>query len=156
MKTVELETTLNAAPDRVWEELKKPELLLHIAAGVLSFRPIKPPAFPPRWTPGEYEVAMLWKGFLPVGRQMIVIEYPEPKDGARFVRDNGRGGLIRTWDHLITVAPLDDGRTRYVDRVRIEAGALTPFVVLFAERFYRHRQKRWRELAENDFDYAAC
>ena len=154
MRTLELSTDLNASPDAVWDAVRQPKLLLHVAKGVLSFKPVHPPAFPDYWEPGEYEVAMYWKGFLPVGRQIIGVSFPEPKNGVRYVRDNGRSGMIRTWDHLIAIAPAPDGRTRYTDTLRLEAGALTPFVFLFASRFYRHRQRRWRALADNGFDYA--
>ena len=34
------------------------------------------------------------------------------------------------------------------------AGVLTPFIWLFAQLFYRHRQSRWRRLVANGFDYA--
>ena len=55
--------------------------------------------------------------------------------------------MIRKWDHWITVAPNPDGSTDYRDEVEISAGVLTPFVWIFAQLFYRHRQRRWRGLA---------
>jgi hypothetical protein len=69
------------------------------------------------------------------------------------VRDNGHGDLPRKWDHRITLVPQPGGGTLYTDRVEVGAGVLTPFVWLFAGMFYRHRQRRWRRLVENDFDY---
>ena len=58
---------------------------------------------------------------------------------------------VERWDHLITIAPDGPSRTRYRDTVDIEAGLLTPFVWLFAQFFYRHRQRRWRALAQTGF-----
>ena len=152
MKIIEIETELNASADAVWDAVTRPELLIHVAKGMLSFQPIDPPTFPERWSAGEYVVGLLWKGFFPLGRQVIAIEFPEPENGARFVRDNGRSRLIRTWDHLITIAPAPGGRARSVDRLRLDAGSLTPLVAWFAERFYRHRQRRWRDLADTNFN----
>lgn len=153
MKTLELSTELNASPDAVWDAVRQPKLLQHVAKGVLSFKPVNPPVFPAYWEAGEYEAAMFWKGFLPIGRQIIGVEFPEPQDGVRFVRDNGRSRMIKVWDHLIAIAPAPDGRTLYTDTLRLDAGALTPFVALFADRFYRHRQRRWRALADNGFKF---
>jgi len=63
------------------------------------------------------------------------------------LRDNGYSALITTWDHWITVEPDGERGTRYRDEVEVKAGLLTPFVWLFAQVFYRHRQRRWRALA---------
>lgn len=153
MRTLELSTQLNASADAVWEAVRQPKLLLYVARGVLSFKPVNPPVFPDRWEPGDYEVALYWKGVVPVGRQIIGVSFPDPQNGVRYVRDNGRSRLIRVWDHLIAIAPTPDGRALYTDTLRLDAGALTPAVALFAERFYRHRQRRWRALADNGFDY---
>ena len=54
------------------------------------------------------------------------------------------------WDHWIEVAPDGEG-TRDTGRVTVEAGLPTPFVALFAHIFYR--QRRWRRLVADGFDY---
>ena len=47
--------------------------------------------------------------------------------------------------------PAGRGRTRYTDQVEIRAGWKTPFVWLWANAFYAHRQKKWiRLLKEAD------
>jgi len=45
------------------------------------------------------------------------------------------------------VERLDDQRSRYTDRVLIDAGPFTMPVAMFAWLFYRERQRRWRRLA---------
>jgi hypothetical protein len=45
------------------------------------------------------------------------------------------------------------GGTLYRDQVTIQAGMFTPFIWLFAQLFYRHRQRRWRQLARTGFNY---
>jgi len=120
-----------------------------------STRPVDPPAFPEYWEPREYHVTLLWRGVLPIGRQVIGIQFPPPEGETRFVRDDGRSALIRRWDHLISISPRMDGRSDYVDRLDVEAGPLTPIVAGFAKSFYAHRQAQWRRLAGNGFDYEA-
>ena len=153
MKTIEISTHLNATPAQVQEHVGRSELLRYITRGMIRFKPIDPPEFPEIWEPGRYKARMYWKGFLPVGWQSIGIE-PQPMKGETWsLRDNRHGGLIKTWDHMIEVAPDGEG-SLYTDRIIVEAGLLTPFVALFAGRFYRHRQKRWRRLVDNGFDYS--
>jgi hypothetical protein len=102
---------------------------------------------------GTYLIRMKLFGVFPLGTQWIGIEFPaNPAPGVSYaVRDNGYGQLMRVWDHLITLEPTSDGRTRYTDRVEVNAGLLTPFAWFFAGLFYRHRQRRWRRLVRGNF-----
>lgn len=94
-------------------------------------------------------------GLIPLDDQIVGIEeLPcDPAAGRYALRDNGRGcargkdsgGLIRRWDHTMQVEPEGEG-TRYTDRVKVEAGALTFAAAGFARLLYTHRQKRWRSL----------
>lgn len=152
---VEVACTLDCPPERAWRELQRPALLRWVAAPLLRFRPLEPPAFPERWLAGEHLVRLELFGLVPLGRQVIGIEILDARGPVYRLRDNGRGRLARTWDHLITLEPLPGGRTRYRDRVVVEAGILTPFVWLFAQLFYRHRQRRWRALVARGFSYPA-
>ena len=154
--TLELSTFLDAPPEKVWEEVNRPALLRYVARPLLAFEPTDPPAFPERWEEREYRVRMKQFGVVPVGWQVIGIERPEPEGSARVLRDNGRGTLARRWDHLITVESAGPGRTRYTDRLEVEAGPLTPFVWAFARAFYAHRQRRWRRLVASGFEYGGA
>jgi len=152
MAEVELTTTLNAPLDAVWEALQSPETLIHVSEGFISFRPIDPPELPVRWSPGEYTVAVRAWGVLPIGQQVLGIEFPDVAPPKRALRDNGRGGVAKVWDHWIIVEPMGDAQTRYTDRIRVEAGLLTPALKLWVRAFYTHRQKRWHRLVANGFD----
>ncbi len=155
MKTVTVSSILDAPLDKVREQVSQPKLLQYVARGWLTFEPIDPPTFGETWEAREYRVRMKWRGVLPIGEQIIGIEFPPPKDGRYFVRDNGRSASIRKWDHLMTIEPTGDGRTAYEDRLDLDAGWRTPFVAAFARAFYAHRQGRWARLIDNGFDYSA-
>jgi len=150
MPTIELTTHLKAAPEMVSTEIMRPALLLHVSAPILRFKPVEPPVLPERWSDGEYRLSMRFLGILPLGRQIVGLETQPMRGDIWSIRDNGRGTMIRNWDHWIEVSPEGDG-TRYTDRVTVEAGLLTPFIVLFARIFYAHRQRRWRRLVADDF-----
>jgi hypothetical protein len=154
---VEITTTLDIAPQRAWHEVQTAQLLMHIAAPLVTFEPIAPRVFPTVWQEQKYLVTMKVLGFIPFGKHTINISMPHRADGPGqhlyHLRDNGSGDLITTWDHLITIKGTADGKTHYTDRVDIRAGVLTPLVWLFASIFYRYRQHRWRRLVRTNFAY---
>ena len=151
MTLVEVSSFLPIPPALAWEQVQSPQLLQHLAAPLLTFHP-RDGKFPQKWEPGEYRAGLRLYGLLPVGEQVIGIEYPADgaPTGGYVLRDNGRGGLVTRWDHLMLIAP-EQGGTRYTDRVEIEAGKVTGLAAAFARHFYRHRQRRWKQLIARDF-----
>jgi ligand-binding SRPBCC domain-containing protein len=147
---VDIATTINLPPDEVWQRVQTPELLMHIAAPLIQFRLIEPATATAFKDGDQFRVGMKLFGFLPLADQWIVPSIHLPTDSAwpRKLRDNGHSALISTWDHWITVEPDGKGGTLYRDEVEVKAGLLTPFIWLFAQIFYRHRQRRWRALAK--------
>ncbi len=150
---VRVTTLLDCRPERAWEEVQKPNLMRYVAAPLIHFEAVNPPELPERWKEGEYLVRLKLFGVLSLGTQWIGIEFPpDHTPGVSYqMRDNGHGQLMRVWDHLITIEPTPDGRTRYTDRVEVNAGLLTPLAWVFARLFYRHRQRRWCKLAGRNF-----
>jgi len=148
---VDVSTFLPIEPQRVETHLKTPRLLIHIATPLVKFHPCGAMEFPNVWEEGTYWVSLWLFGFIPLGKQAIVISYPETAEGFS-VQDNGHSMLIKKWDHRITIQPSGNG-TLYRDHVTIEAGVFTFFVWVFAHIFFRHRQRRWRQLVANGFNY---
>ncbi|MBK9371005.1 MAG: hypothetical protein IPN01_32725 [Deltaproteobacteria bacterium] len=151
---IELSTTLQAPADQVWRWVQRPALLNWVAAPLVKFRPIQPTTLPEVWADGEVRVSLLLFGVLPVGSQVIRVHREEEQEGeqsARYLVDMGEGDLVKTWHHRIRVVPERPGTTHYTDSVVVEAGPLTLFVWMFAQVFYRHRQRRLRELARGGF-----
>jgi hypothetical protein len=111
MKT-SVSTLLDAKPERVWEEVQRPELLEYVAAPLVVFEPVDPASFPKRWGDGEYRVAMLLFGVIPLGEQTIRTSKPrvDDTDGEQFyqLRDDGTGQLVPVWDHLISIRETPD------------------------------------------------
>lgn len=126
-------------------------LLQYVAHPLVSFSPVDGAAFPVTWTEGTHWVRLKLFGLLPFGRQAIVISKPSIPSGIA-IRDAGHSALIPVWDHLITIEP-HPGGSLYRDQVDVSAGVLTPLIWMFAQVFYRHRQRRWLRLAASGFDY---
>lgn len=146
---VNLSTRIGLPPETVWSELRTARLLQHIAWPLVRFVPLVGEQFETFEPGGRYPVKLRLFGMVPFGVQWIVTSTHEPDAGQwpKQLRDNGHSALIEKWDHWISVAPHEKGGTRYQDEVEIAAGVLTPFIWIFAQVFYRHRQRRWRGLS---------
>ncbi|WP_430450236.1 hypothetical protein [Rhodophyticola sp.] len=136
---------LPAPPDLVWDLLQRPDTLIRITEGWLSFRPLDLPDWPETWQEGAYRAALSGPFGIPLGLQILRVSFPPPKGDTRFIRDRGEGQMVRLWDHLISLRPEGSG-TCYADEVAVEAGWRTPFVAAFARAFYRRRQRRLKAL----------
>jgi len=148
-----LTTVLDCPKERVWQEVQTARLLEYIATPLVRFEPLQPSRLPETWVEGKYLVRMKIFGWFSIGKQWVVISMPPAgKDGYQ-IRDNGYGDHISKWDHWITIEDAPEGKTRYTDQVDIEAGLLTSLIWLFSQAFYHHRQRRWRTLVHQSFQY---
>jgi hypothetical protein len=149
---VDRSSLLPCDPQTVIAHVKTPKLLHHVAHPLLKFVPSDPERLPDTWSEGTYWMSLRLLGVIPMGKQAVVIRYPDAPDAFRLV-DHGHSALIKRWHHVITVEATGNG-THYRDRVTIDAGWLTPMIWLFAQFFFRHRQRRLRALASRGFRYA--
>lgn len=147
---VKISTTLPCSSERAWREIQHINLLLHIAHPLVTFEPVEPNVFPATWSDASYLVQMRVFGFIPFGEQWVAIKLNHEKFE---LLDDGHSNLIKQWRHKITVQRTSEGCTRYTDTIDIKAGIFTFGVWLFANVFFRHRQRRWRRLICNDFKY---
>jgi hypothetical protein len=144
---VYVESILPCPADAVWAEVRRPSLLLEVIRPLVAIAPVDGPRFPDRWDHGATVRCRSYLfGLIPLGTRTIVLERVDPR--AREIQSRERDPLIRRWDHLVRVRPAAGGRTRYSDQIVVEAGWLTLPVWLFAQWFYRHRQRRWRAVAD--------
>ncbi|WP_416190605.1 hypothetical protein [Neisseria sp. CCUG12390] len=145
-----LETRLPCAAEAAIAHLKTPKLLFYVAAPLIAFAPHRPAVLPEQWRPDSYLLKMKLFGIIPLGSQTVAISYPQA--GCFTLLDDGHSPLIRRWRHTVTVIPQQSG-CLYRDTVEIDAGILTFIVGAFSYILFRHRQKRWRRLVRNGFDY---
>ena len=129
--------------DRLAAELERPVLLCRIAWPLLAFTPVDPPRLEQRWAHKPYVFGLRLGGKVPLGEHTI--DPQPPAGGAEVWHDAGHSGLVTVWDHRIELREVH-GMTRYTDVVEVRAGVLTPVAWLFAQVFYRHRQRRLNRL----------
>jgi hypothetical protein len=144
MAVVEHSTHLEAAADVIWGAVKTPAAFRRVTRGLLRM-----PAIQQRdddWREGETVVGWVFLfGFIPFSRHHLHVARID--ESSRVLSSREHGGLITVWNHDIEVTAIDELSCRYRDRVEIEAGLLTPIIVLYAHWFYLMRQRRWRALA---------
>jgi hypothetical protein len=143
---VYVDSVLRCPAETVWNEVQRPALLLEIIRPLVRIVPADHEGFPERWLEGA---TTRWKtylfGIIPLGTHSVYLERID--SAAREIQSRERDPLIHRWDHLIRVRAIDKDSTHYSDEIIIEAGWTTFLVWLFAQWFYRHRQRRWRRVA---------
>lgn len=150
---LDISTPLDCTIEQAWQAVRTSKLLTYITHPLTRFEPIQPTVLPEVWSVGDYQVSLKIFGFIPFGKHTIRISILQQAEDSYQIRDNGFGDVISVWDHLITLQKTAEGKTYYTDNVEIKAGALTFFVWLYAQVFYRYRQLRWRKLVQNQFVY---
>ncbi len=144
---VHVESILNCSPEQVWSEVQKSSLLLEVIKPLARVTPLDAAGFPERWQEHEtIRCRLTVLGIIPVGTHVLQIKRVDP--ATREIESREHDALVRRWNHLIRVRSTPDGRALYVDEIEISAGFCTVLVWLFASWFYRHRQRRWRRVAE--------
>jgi hypothetical protein len=137
--TIEVSSYFPAALDTVFSYLQKIETLRYIAAPFARFEPVGPDEV---WAVGKtFQLKLKACGFDFGIHTIDVIGFDRT---AILTRE--RNSIVPVWNHRITMRPVDRGMTHYTDRVEIKAGWKTLFICLWANMFYRHRQRRWRKL----------
>lgn len=144
MALVERSTPLEASADAVWAAVKTPSAFRTVTHGLLAMPVIR--RRQDEWREGETVVGWVFLfGFLPFSRHHLHIASID--ESTRTLSSREFGGVITMWNHDIEINPIDAKRCRYRDRIEIEAGIMTPVIVVYARWFYRMRQRRWRALA---------
>lgn len=142
---VRIESILTCPADAAWNRVLNSDLLLEVAAPLIRLAPVAA-RLPDRWMPQQtVQVRPYLLGLVPLGTRTLYFERIDPQ--TRQIQTREHDALVRRWDHLISINDAGDGRCRYCDELEIEAGLCTWLVWLFAQCFYRHRQRRWRRVA---------
>lgn len=145
MAIVDLSSSLSASADAIWNAAKTPAAFRKVTRGLLSMPVINKRR--DEWREGETVIGWVFLfGFIPFSRHHLHIAKID--DEAQTLSSRERGGLLKRWDHDIIVTQVSPEVCSYRDRIDIDAGVVTPVVVLYARFFYRMRQRRWRALAK--------
>jgi hypothetical protein len=158
---IKISTQFNCSSEKVLQKIQKPKLLIFVMKPWLVVAPFEPKVFPDIWEEKKYVCSIKLFGYLPLVRQAVVITKEEvnQKDGIYKFKDNGysiKPNFIKKWEHIIYIKRINDKLSQYTDEIDIKAGILTPLVWFFSILIYLHRQRNWKKLIKNNFDYQSC
>lgn len=142
-----ISTQLECTESELWQKLSKPESLQFVASPMLAFAPIEPGVLGSEWETGrDYRLKLYFLKFIPLGRHTIQLVKVDREQNIISSRETGL--LAPVWNHNIFFEEIKPSLVSYTDEIDIRAGWLTPLVWLFAQVFYRHRQRRWKVLLQ--------
>lgn len=142
-----ISTRFACTQSELWQKLSQPESLQFVASPLLTFTPLEPAVLDREWEVGrDYPLQLYFLRFIPLGRHKIKLVRIDREQNRISSRE--RGLLAPVWNHEISFREIEPGWVSYTDEIEIRAGWLTPFVWLFAQVFYRHRQRRWKVLLQ--------
>lgn len=142
-----ISTQFACTESELWNKLERPESLRFVASPLLAFKPIEPASLGGEWEVGrDYPLKLYLLGLIPLGRHTIRLVKIDRDQN--IISSRERGLLARVWNHEISFREIQPGSVTYTDEIDIRAGWLTPLIWLFAQLFYRHRQRRWKVLLQ--------
>lgn len=144
-----ISTRLACSERDLWQKIIEPKSLQFVASPLVSFEPLQQGALAGEWQVGiPYPLKLYFLKFIPLGRHTIQLVRIDKETNTIVSQESGR--LTRVWNHTISFREITLNVVSYTDEIEIQAGWLTPAIWLFAQLFYRHRQRRWKVLLRNE------
>ncbi|MGL4339232.1 MAG: hypothetical protein ACRCSP_02235 [Rhodoglobus sp.] len=149
---IQIRKILDCPPDAAWQAIRSTAVLRAVSAPFTSFTSCEPEGFPEVWSAGEHPVAVRAFGIVPLGEQIIAIDFSERADGTRVLSDTGRGtsgplAMVTFWNHQMAVSATPDGKTLFHDQLLFSAGMVTPIMWMMYWAFWQRRAWRIKKLS---------
>ncbi|WP_210479842.1 hypothetical protein [Naasia sp. SYSU D00948] len=150
-----LKLTLDCEPEAAWRAVQSPAVLREVYTPLVKVDSLEPGGFPNRWEEGAHPVRMKAAGIVPLGDQVIALEFPGRRhEGVQMMRDHGGGltglsSLFTEWDHRIAISrhPDDPAKTLYREQLRYSAGPWTAAAWPALWGLWQFRAARLKQLA---------
>lgn len=140
-----ISTIMSTTPESLWKEITKPQSLQYVAAPILHFFPTGDTDLNRDWEINrEYNLALSFLKFIPLGAHKIIVKKIDVPANELVSNESGR--LAKVWNHTIHFQAINSHQIKYTDTIEIKAGWLTLFIWVFSQIFYRHRQRKWKQL----------
>jgi hypothetical protein len=128
-----------ASRERVFAKLQEIETLRYICAPLATFTPLEDSQ---KWQAGAVFRFDLTACGLKFGVHTIKVK----KFDLNKILTHEHNKNVPVWNHIIMLENYGKTQTKYSDIVEVRAGWKNLFIWLWANVFYRHRQRKWREL----------
>ncbi|NCC31882.1 MAG: hypothetical protein EOM24_07635 [Chloroflexia bacterium] len=142
-------TTFDCTVEQLWAAISRPASLRFVSAPLLRFTPLVAGELDDEWVVGNtYALRLYLFGVLPAGEHRITLATIDRE--ANLIESKESGTLAPVWNHTIRFHPVGTGRLQYTDEIEIQAGLRTGVIWMLAHLFYRHRQRRWKQLLRSN------
>lgn len=140
-----ISTRLACSEGELWHKITEPKSLQFVTSPLLRFVPVQQDGLAGEWQVGvPYPLKLYFLNVIPLGRHTILLMRIDKETNTIVSQESGQ--LARVWNHTISFREIAPGIVSYTDEIEIRAGWLTPAIWLFAQLFYRYRQRRWKVL----------
>ena len=132
-----------------WKKVQTSMLLEFVTKGKITFKPVDG-KFPEIWKQGHnVKTRMYLYGVIPFGGiHTLIFEKIDHRNRVIFSKE--WDASVKVWNHKISMINNGDSSIHYEDEIIIYGGLLTRIVSLWASSFYKHRQKRWQLVAQDN------
>lgn len=145
-----ISTRLACSEGELWQKITEPKSLQFVTSPLLRFVPVKQGGLAGAWQVGvPYPLRLYFLNVVPLGWHTILLTKIDKETNTIVSQESGQ--LAHVWNHTISFQEIAPGIVSYTDEIEIRAGWLTPAIWLFAQLFYRYRQRRWRVLLQKQF-----
>ncbi len=122
-------------PDTVFAEAIDFDAMVEATEGLATYKGLPSGSFEQGET---YETYVTVWGWMHNPHYRIHVERLDPAERLMLSREQGRA--IQQWDHTLTVEPAPEGCI-WTDRIIINSGLLTPYMVRVARHLYTYRHR---------------
>jgi hypothetical protein len=138
-------TILDIDADSAWKLVKRISTFRYVTRGILAWTPDDQQE---EWQEGQmFRLRLRLFHLIPTWHHQLRIV--SLNNHQREIRTEEQGGLLRKWNHTISVEPVSSSSCRYTDSVDIGGRLLTPAIWAIAQLFFRYRQLRLRKLTRS-------
>jgi hypothetical protein len=138
--------------ETAWDKLGTSKLLEFVCKPKIKFKPVGG-NFPKIWKEGNtVSTKMFVYGLVPFGGTHTL--YFDKIDAEnKILQTKEWDDAAKVWNHKISLKKQTEDSIIYEDEVIIYGGLLTSFIAIWAKSFYKHRQKRWQIVAQNNIQF---
>ncbi len=146
-RIVKVSSVFHADINEFWDKLQRLDTLQFIAAPFAAFELHEKTQV--KWREGEtFAFRLKLFGLFSLGTHTIrVVQFDKMTYTVYTIESNKS---VPVWNHRIVLRKMDENTLHYTDEVELQAGWKSILVYWWSCTFYRHRQKKWRKLLEQD------
>ena len=149
MLTVKKSSVFPAAKDEIFRRLQKLKTLQYIAHPYATFKSVDDTEELTWQEDSAFAFHFKLFTLIPFGVHTIKVIQFDIEKGIYTQEGNKH---VPVWNHKIILEKINENTTKYTDILEIQAGWKTLFVYLWANSFYAHRQRKWKQLLKRKIE----